>query len=74
MTMARYAFADDPCMRVATSSAANRVVVPCPFLVVGYRAGAALLQRQSRLGARSSAWVWLFSSTESTSALSGGSR
>jgi hypothetical protein len=44
-----------------------------PLVVVRHRAAAASLERQSRLGA-SSAWIWLFSSTENTTAWSGGSR
>ncbi len=42
------------------------------LVVVGYRASAALLHRQARL-LQSSAWIWLFSSTESTMACAGGS-
>ena len=43
-----------------------------PFVVVGHRAGAALLI--GRPGwVRSSAWIWLFSSTDSTMAWAGGS-
>ena len=43
-----------------------------PLIVVGHGSGAALLQRQSGL-VRSSAWIWLFSSTDRTMACAGGS-
>src|SRR5262245_44399432 len=41
------------------------------FVVVGHRPGAPRLHRQSRLGAVR-AWIWLFSSTERTTAWAGG--
>ena len=42
------------------------------FVVVRHRAGPPLLQRQAGLGA-TKAWIWLFSSTESTMVWVGGS-
>src|SRR5438270_12167986 len=42
------------------------------FIVIRHRAGAASLQRQSGL-VRSRAWIWLFSSIESTMACAVGS-
>ena len=44
-----------------------------PFVVMRHDAAMAFLEPQAEL-CGSSAWIWLFSSTENTSALSGGSR
>ena len=44
-----------------------------PLVIMGHRAGPPLLDRQPGW-VRSSAWTWLFSSTLSTMALSGGLR
>src|SRR6266566_405253 len=58
---------------VATSNAANRVVVPCRTSSWVRRWG--LPGRSGRLGAvRESAWIWRFSSTQTTMARSGGCR
>src|SRR5215469_4821303 len=43
-----------------------------PDVVMGHGAEPPLLHRQTRL-VRSSAWIWLFSSTDSTMACAGGS-
>ena len=48
----------------------------CRFslVVVGHRFGSAGIDRQALLGAIRAAWIWLFSSTQSTKACSGGWR
>jgi hypothetical protein len=53
-----------------TSRAANSVVVPMALVIVRHGGRATLLHGQAC--DRSSAWIWLFSSTQSTSARSGG--
>ena len=58
---------------VATSNAANRVVVPCRTSSWVRRSG--LPGPSGRLGVvRERAWIWAFSSTQTTMARSGGSR
>ena len=49
MAMARHAFADDPAGGDVERGEQGRR--PVPLVIVGHRAGATLLQRQSRLGA-----------------------
>ena len=43
-----------------------------PLVVMGHGSGAAFFHRQAGL-VRSSAWIWLFSSTDKTTACAGGS-
>src|SRR5262249_42125787 len=45
-----------------------------PLVVMGHRFATAGIDWQALLGAVSRAWIWLFSSTQSTKACSGGSR
>ena len=54
---------------VATSRAANSVVVPCTLVIVALAGqGAAIGQLQTALRARSKAWIECFSSAHSTMA------
>ena len=71
VAVARQALADDAAVeRVQRGEQRGGAVA---LVVVGHRAGAAPFI--GRLGwVRSSAWIWLFSSTHSTSAFSGGLR
>src|SRR5512147_473077 len=70
MPMALHAAADDGTFQdIQCGEQRGRAVA---LVVVGHRAGAALLHRQAGLGA-SSAWIWLFSSTDSTTACAVGS-
>ena len=70
MAMAAHAFADDLARGDIERRKQSRGSVA--LVVVGHRAGAALLQRKSGLGAIERLDL-AFSSTDSTSALSGGS-
>ena len=68
--MALHVAADDLAVENVEGGEQRRCAMP--FVVVGHRAGAALLHRQPGW-VRSSAWIWLFSSTERTMAWAGGS-
>ena len=70
VTMALHAAADDLAFKYIESGEQRRCAMS--FVVVGHRAGAALLHRQPGC-VRSSAWICAFSSTERTMAWAGGS-
>ena len=57
----------------STLSAANNVVVPWRLIIVRHGAAASLLHAADPGCVRSSAWIWLFSSIERTTACAGGS-
>src|SRR5436190_23579421 len=76
--VSRHAFADDRAVKHVQGCEQRGCAMA--LVVVGHGTGTPLLHRQARLGTierldlalLSSAWIWLFSSTDSTSALSGG--
>jgi hypothetical protein len=69
--MAWHTFADDrACCHIERGEERRGAVA---FVIMGHGSGAALLQGKPGW-VRSSAWIWLFSSMDSTSAFSGGSR
>src|SRR5512132_2999318 len=70
VAVALHALPDHPAVEHVQGGEQGRGVVA--DVVVGHRAGSSLLHRQAGL-VRSSAWIWLFSSTERTTAWAGGS-
>ena len=69
MGVALHAAPDDIAFEHVQGGEQGRGAVP--FAIVGHGAAAPLLQRQAGLSTMS-AWIWLFSSTDSTTACCGG--